>query len=205
MSRLLAVVDDDEAVREALVWLLESNGLAVQPFASGEALLQDDAAQFACLILDMRLSGMSGLMLFERLLQRPYCPPAIFLTGHADVPLAVSALKMGAFDFVEKPFDDLLLLTRVQQAISQDQQNRQQQSQQQRIISALNQLTDREQEVMQLVLAGKLNKQIADSLDISIKTVEVHRARVMEKMGVKSAVELAGLLAQYRPHAAKSD
>ncbi|WP_022653913.1 response regulator transcription factor [Aquaspirillum serpens] len=201
MSRLLAVVDDDEAVREALVWLLESNGLAVQP----EALLQDDAAQFACLILDMRLSGMSGLMLFERLLQRPYCPPAIFLTGHADVPLAVSALKMGAFDFVEKPFDDLLLLTRVQQAISQDQQNRQQQSQQQRILGALNQLTDREQEVMQLVLAGKLNKQIADSLDISIKTVEVHRARVMEKMGVKSAVELAGLLAQYRPHAAKSD
>ncbi len=205
MSPLLAVVDDDEAVREALVWLLESNGLAVQPFASGEALLQDDASRFACLILDMRLSGMSGLMLFERLLQRPYCPPAIFLTGHADVPLAVSALKMGAFDFVEKPFDDVLLLTRVQQAISQDQQNRQQQSQQQRIISALNQLTDREQEVMRLVLAGKLNKQIADSLDISIKTVEVHRARVMEKMGVKSAVELAGLLAQYRPHAAKSD
>jgi RNA polymerase sigma factor (sigma-70 family) len=190
------IVDDDDAVRESLLWLCEAQGLAAEGYASGEALLAcGRAADAACLVLDMRLSGISGLLLFEQLKAAgAYCPPVIFLTGHADVPLAVAALKLGAVDFLEKPFDDEALLARIEQCLANDATLRQQYQQRQRVHQSLAQLTERERQVIELVLKGQLNKQIADQLAISMKTVEVHRARALEKMGVKSAVELASLL-----------
>lgn len=200
MSRQVAVVDDDEALREALAWLLTHHGFITETYASGESLLALAPTQFSeigCLVLDVRLSGMSGLVLFEQLLDRPdYCPPVLFLTGHADVPLAVTALKMGAVDFLEKPFDDEKLLNHVQDCLARDTAERVRFEKRHETNAALALLTDREREVMALVVEGKLNKQIAEALDISIKTVEVHRARVLEKMGVKSAIELAGRLAR---------
>ena len=194
------VVDDDEAVRDALSWLFSSKGLPTLSFASGEALLAAfDVERIGCLVLDVRMAPINGLALFEKLLaSQPYCPPAIFLTGHADVPLAVSALKMGAVDFLEKPFDDAVLIERVEAALERDVSARAALASRHQLEAQLRQLTEREREVMALILDGKLNKQIAEALDISIKTVEVHRARVLEKMAVKSAVELAGRLSSLR-------
>ena len=199
--RSVAIVDDDEAVRDALSWLFSSKGLPTLSFASGEALLAAfDVERIGCLVLDVRMAPINGLALFEKLLaSQPYCPPAIFLTGHADVPLAVSALKMGAVDFLEKPFDDTVLIERVEAALERDVSARAALASRHQLEAQLRQLTEREREVMALILDGKLNKQIAEALDISIKTVEVHRSRVLEKMGVKSAVELAGLLASWPP------
>lgn len=198
--RSVAIVDDDEAVRDALSWLFSSKGLPTLSFASGEALLAAfDVERIGCLVLDVRMAPINGLALFEKLLaSQPYCPPAIFLTGHADVPLAVSALKMGAVDFLEKPFDDVVLIERVEAALERDVSARAAQASRHQLEAQLRQLTEREREVMALILDGKLNKQIAEALDISIKTVEVHRARVLEKMAVKSAVELAGRLSSLR-------
>ncbi|MCK6435606.1 response regulator transcription factor [Rivihabitans pingtungensis] len=198
--RSVAIVDDDEAVRDALSWLFSSKGLPTLSFASGEALLAAfDVERIGCLVLDVRMAPINGLALFEKLLaSQPYCPPAIFLTGHADVPLAVSALKMGAVDFLEKPFDDVVLIERVEAALERDVSARAALASRHQLEAQLRQLTEREREVMALILDGKLNKQIAEALDISIKTVEVHRARVLEKMAVKSAVELAGRLSSLR-------
>ncbi len=198
--RSVAIVDDDEAVRDALSWLFSSKGLPTLSFASGEALLAAfDVERIGCLVLDVRMAPINGLALFEKLLaSQPYCPPAIFLTGHADVPLAVSALKMGAVDFLEKPFDDVVLIDRVEAALERDVSARAALASRHQLEAQLRQLTEREREVMALILDGKLNKQIAEALDISIKTVEVHRARVLEKMAVKSAVELAGRLSSLR-------
>lgn len=198
--RSVAIVDDDEAVRDALSWLFSSKGLPTLSFASGEALLAAfDVERIGCLVLDVRMAPINGLALFEKLLaSQPYCPPAIFLTGHADVPLAVSALKMGAVDFLEKPFDDIVLIERVEAALERDVSARAALASRHQLEAQLRQLTEREREVMALILDGKLNKQIAEALDISIKTVEVHRARVLEKMAVKSAVELAGRLSSLR-------
>ena len=198
--RRVAIVDDDEAVRDALSWLFSSKGLPTLSFASGEALLAAfDVERIGCLVLDVRMAPINGLALFEKLLaSQPYCPPAIFLTGHADVPLAVSALKMGAVDFLEKPFDDTVLIERVEAALERDVSARAALASRHQLEAQLRQLTEREREVMALILDGKLNKQIAEALDISIKTVEVHRARVLEKMAVKSAVELAGRLSSLR-------
>ena len=198
--RSVAIVDDDEAVRDALSWLFSSKGLPTLSFASGEALLAAfDVERIGCLVLDVRMAPINGLALFEKLLaSQPYCPPAIFLTGHADVPLAVAALKMGAADFLEKPFDDAILIERVEAALARDAAARDSLANRSHLQAQLRQLTEREREVMALILEGKLNKQIAEALDISIKTVEVHRARVLEKMAVKSAVELAGRLSSLR-------
>ena len=198
--RSVAIVDDDEAVRDALSWLFSSKGLPTLSFASGEALLAAfDVERIGCLVLDVRMAPINGLALFEKLLaSQPYCPPAIFLTGHADVPLAVSALKMGAVDFLEKPFDDTVLIERVEAALERDVSARAALASRHQLEAQLRELTEREREVMALILDGKLNKQIAEALDISIKTVEVHRARVLEKMAVKSAVELAGRLSSLR-------
>ena len=198
--RSVAIVDDDEAVRDALSWLFSSKGLPTLSFASGEALLAAfDVERIGCLVLDVRMAPINGLALFEKLLaSQPYCPPAIFWTGHADVPLAVSALKMGAVDFLEKPFDDVVLIERVEAALERDVSARAALASRHQLEAQLRQLTEREREVMALILDGKLNKQIAEALDISIKTVEVHRARVLEKMAVKSAVELAGRLSSLR-------
>lgn len=198
------IVDDDASVREALAWLLRSRRLGSQAFDSAEAFLEIiEGAHLpprpACLLLDVRMPGMSGLALFERLVERGLhlALPVIFLTGHADVPTAVSAVKRGAFDFCEKPFSDNALVDRVEQALAQSATIVQAQQVRARLRQRLGELTDRERAVMQLVIEGLPNKRIADQLDISVRTVEVHRARVFDKMEVKSAVELANLLREF--------
>ena len=196
-QKTLAVIDDDLAVRQSLLWLLETPTLAVSGFGSGERFLAlgEVAANFNCLIVDLRMSGISGIMLLERLAQWPYCPPVIMLTAHGDVPHAVAAFKLGVADFLEKPFDDARLLALVDECLARDAQERERFQRRARVSEALATLTERERKVMQHILQGLLNKQIAEVLSISMKTVEVHRARVFEKMGVKSAVELAGVMA----------
>ncbi len=189
------IVDDEEAVRDSLQWLLESSGLKVALFDSAEAFLQGyDPAQPGCLVVDVRMPGMSGLELQEKLTELHYGIPVIFITGHGDVPMAVQAVKHGAADFLEKPFNDKELLQIVQRCLEQDQQQRAKQQQVDSTQSRLASLTPREREVMQLVVAGKLNKQIADQLNISIKTVEAHRAKVMEKAGAHSLAELVQIV-----------
>lgn len=197
---LVYIVDDDAAIRDALAWLLRSRGIASRAWESAEAFLDDfDANQCACLLLDIRMRGMTGVELFELLLARRCSLPVIFLTGHGDVPLAVKLIKHGAYDFIEKPFNDNELVDRVLEAIRFDKSRRWQDADRARIEERLGALTEREREVMTCILAGKLNKVIADELQIAMRTVEVHRARIFEKMGVRSAVELAQLLSSSSP------
>lgn len=200
MNEALAhIVDDDEAIRDALTWLLRTRNVAARTWDSAEAFLAGWQADFhGCIVLDIRMKEMSGLECFDALLERNNSMPVIFLTGHGDVPMAVSTLKKGAFDFLEKPFDDNALVDVVIRAMEADARKQASQESQATVAGRLAQLTPREQEVMQLVLAGKFNKVIADELNISMRTVEVHRSRVFEKMGVRSAVELAQLLAPGR-------
>ena len=199
------IVDDDAGVRDALAWLLRSRHVPSQPFDSAQAfqnliVAQGDHAfrlpQPTCLLLDVRMPGLSGLALFDWLVARGLhvAMPVIFLTGHADVPTAVDAVKRGAVDFCEKPFSDNALVDRVLQALKQSGAVVNAQKAQERLDARLAELTEREQDVMRLVVLGLPNKLIADQLDISVRTVEVHRARVFDKMGVKSAVELANLM-----------
>lgn len=193
------VVDDDDAIRDALSWLLRSRGVSARAWASAEAFLAEYSdAMSGCLVLDIRMEGMSGVELFEQLLARESRLPVIFLTGHGDVPLAVSALKRGAFDFVEKPFNDNELVDRIVAAVRHDEAQRRRLETEASVAARLAELTPRERQVMECVLAGDYNKNIADALGIAVRTVEVHRARIFEKMGVRSAVELAQLLATVR-------
>lgn len=203
---MVYLVDDEDVVRDALTWLLRSRRLLSEAYASAEdfeAMLDarpnrgrgwPDAP--SCLLLDVRMPGMSGLALFERLIERGLGDvlPVIFLTGHGDVPTAVSTVKRGAFDFVEKPFSDNSLVDRVEQALKLSEQAIEARAQLGQRAQRMAELTDREREVMALVVQGLPNKLIADQLNISVRTVEVHRARVFEKMNVKSAVELSNLL-----------
>lgn len=204
---IVYLVDDEDVVRDALGWLLRSRRLLSEGFASGEAFeamlnAKSPAAMAewpsapSCLLLDVRMPGMSGLSLFERLIERGVIDalPVIFLTGHGDVPTAVAAVKRGAFDFVEKPFSDNALVDRVEQALARSGEAIRARLARESVKKRLAELTDRERDVMRLVIDGRPNKLIADELDISVRTVEVHRARVFEKMNVRSAVELANLL-----------
>ena len=196
------IVDDDAGVRDALAWLLRTRRLLSEAYDSADEFLAEIERWRAepdvpcCMLLDVRMPGTSGLALFEHLLTLPWqhAMPVIFLSGHADVPTAVDAVKRGAFDFCEKPFSDNALVDRVEQALTLSAQvlsaRRLQRSVQQR----LDGLTDRERDVMHLVIEGLPNKLVADRLNISVRTVEVHRARVFDKMGVKSAVELTNAL-----------
>ena len=200
-NAIVYIVDDDAGVREALAWLLRSRRLLSESFDSAEAfdaMLKAQAAPCrpCCLLLDVRMPGMSGLALFDLLLARGELAgmPVIFLTGHADVPTAVDAVKRGAFDFYEKPFSDNALVDRIEQALAQSDAHLEQLRQRSSLQVRLHDLTERERDVMDLVVAGLPNKLIADQLEISVRTVEVHRARVFDKMQVKSAVELANLL-----------
>ena len=200
------IVDDDVSVREGMAWLLRTRRLLSESFDSAEAFLAmlekntDPGAhptmQAACILLDVRMPGMSGLALFEQLLANGIALswPVIFLTGHADVPTAVDSVKRGAFDFCEKPFSDNALVDRIEQALNLSHERLAARQQQNKLQSQLGELTEREHDVMRLVVEGLPNKLIADQLDISVRTVEVHRARVFDKMEVKSAVELANLL-----------
>lgn len=197
------IVDDDASVRAGLAWLLRSRHLPSQEFASGEAFDQMLGSGYVqtqpcCLLLDVRMPGMSGLVLFESLLQRNLIQviPVIFLSGHADLPTAVNAVKRGAFDFCEKPVSDNALVDRVEQAIAHSGRFLNQRLQLEAVKRKVSDLTERERAVMRLVIEGLPNKLIAEQLDISVRTVEVHRARVFDKMDVKSAVELANLLQQ---------
>ena len=202
---LVFIVDDDAGVREALAWLLRSRRLPSESFTSADAFAaflnarsEPDwrPSQPGCLLLDVRMPGMSGLALFEQLIARGLLEslPVIFLTGHADVPTAVDAVKRGAFDFCEKPFSDNALVDRVEQALQRSATTLESVKAKQSRQHTLAELTERERAVMRLVVEGLPNKLIADQLDISVRTVEVHRARVFDKMAVKSAVELANLL-----------
>jgi two-component system, LuxR family, response regulator DctR len=197
------IVDDDASVRSGLAWLLRSRGLPSQAFDGAQAFEAMLGAGFVqthacCLLLDVRMPVMSGLALFERLVARGLSQvmPVIFLTGHADLPTAVDAVKRGAFDFCEKPVSDNALVDRIELALAQSAQVLRQQVQRQAIARMLAHLTEREHAVMRLMLDGLPNKLIADQLQISVRTVEVHRARVFDKMKVKSAVELANALQQ---------
>ena len=203
IDALVFVVDDDASVREALAWLLRSRRLPSEVFDSAEAFQRKmeggtPLAQPSCLLLDVRMPGLSGLALFDWLIERDLQQtlPVIFLTGHADVPTAVDAVKRGAFDFCEKPCSDNALVDRVEQALAQSQAFLQAHRKTGLLQERQGELTERERNVMALVLEGLPNKLIADRLDISVRTVEVHRARVFDKMEVKSAVELVNLLRQ---------
>ncbi len=189
------LVDDDDAIRDALAWLLQSRQIPCRSYLSAEDFLAAGPEGLSgCVVLDIRMTGMSGLELFETLQEQGVTLPTIFLTGHGDVPMAVAALKKGAYDFFEKPFNDNELANRVLEALDHDARQRSAQASAQTIATRLDTLTSREKQVMELILVGKFNKVIADELKISMRTVEVHRARLLEKMGVKTAVELAQLL-----------
>ena len=190
-QQTIYVVDDDEAMRDSMTWLLEGEGYRVACFDSAESYLKarHDGLR-GCLVLDVRMPEMSGLELHEKLDALGSTLPIIFVTGHGDVPMAVSALQRGACDFIEKPFHNEDLLGRIRRALELDAQMAARRERDGAITHRLDQLTQREREVLDLVVAGKLNKQIADELNISMKTVEAHRARVMEKMGVRTLAEL---------------
>ena len=204
IDAVIYIVDDDASVREALAWLLRSRRLMSEHFANAEAFEErlghdfapDAPVQPRCLLLDVRMPGTSGLVLFDRLAERGLLEamPVIFLTGHADVPTAVDLVKRGAFDFCEKPFSDNALVDRIEQALGASLRAIERQRERRRLNMRTTELTERERDVMRLVVEGLPNKLIADQLDISVRTVEVHRARVFDKMEVKSAVELANLL-----------
>jgi len=193
------LVDDDADVRDALSFLLSSRGLRVQAYDSGPALLaQLDAGlrPQGVFLLDVRMEPMAGTRLHDELLLRGLRNPVLFLTGHGDIPMVVDALKKGAFDFLEKPYSDNALADRIEQALAVDAAMRADGAQAAERQARLASLTEREHEVMLRVAAGKLNKVIADELHVSVRTIEVHRARVFAKLGVRSAAEVATLLAQ---------
>ncbi|TFV90896.1 response regulator transcription factor [Oxalobacteraceae bacterium OM1] len=195
---MLHIVDDEEVIRDALTWLAQSRGIASTAYESGAAYLAalERAGGFdpegECILLDVRMPDMSGSVLFDMLAARGLIQrmPVIFLTGHGDVPMAVDTLKRGAFDFFEKPFNDNTLMDRVQEALATSRKAAESAEAHIRLAT----LSAREREVLDLILAGKMNKVIADELGISMRTVEVHRAHIFDKMNVKTAVELARLL-----------
>jgi len=188
---LVYVVDDDAAVRDSLTLLLRAVGLTGQAFSSAAEFLQNyDPEQHGCLVADIRMPGMSGLDLQDELIRLGAHIPLIFITGHGDVPMAVDAMKSGALDFIEKPFRDQDLLDRVNQAISWDKERRTRNLETLAIRERLASLTPRETEVMERVVQGQANKVIAMDLGVSQRTIEIHRARVMEKMEVRSVAKL---------------
>jgi two-component system, LuxR family, response regulator FixJ len=190
-DRTVYVVDDDDAVRDSLTMLFRNAGLAARSFHSALAFLEDPLpAVPSCLVLDIRMPDMSGTALQNELLARGALLPIIFITGHGDIPTAVQAVKKGAFDFIEKPFDDYQLLAQVMNALKRSAE-----LQSGAALAASNReqlalLSEREHEVLKLVLGGKPSRQIAEQLHISTRTVEFHRARIMQKLGVHSAAEL---------------
>jgi two-component system, LuxR family, response regulator DctR len=200
---IVYLLDDEAAVLDALGFLLASRGLEVRAFASGAELLAAVDAEVSTsarpltgvFVLDVRMEPMSGLRVFEELSARRLRNPVLFLSGHGDIPMAVEVLKNGAFDFLEKPYSDNALADRIEQALAVDTAMHRTDARAEERSARLASLTEREREVMQRVAAGKLNKVIADELHVSVRTVEVHRARVYAKLGVRSAAEVATLLA----------
>ena len=185
------VVDDEAAMRNSLKWLIESVGLAVRVYASAEEFLGAyDAALPGCIVSDVRMPGMSGIELQAELAQRGGAVPMIFLTAHGEIPMAVHAIQSGAFDFIEKPFSNHGLLERIQRAVARDRQTRVALERRKDVLDRLERLSAREREVLDQIVQGKANKEIAAQLNVSIKTVEFHRAHVMQKMGADSVASL---------------
>lgn len=185
------VVDDDEAVRDSLQWLLEGNDYRVRCFESAESFLtRFDPREVACLIVDVRMPGMNGLELQDELLHRGCSMPLVFITGHGDVPMAVDTMKKGAIDFIEKPFNEVVLRDLVDRMLQKARLTADQQQAEASRGALLGRLTARESQVLERIVAGRLNKQIADDLNISIKTVEAHRANIMEKLNVSTVADL---------------
>jgi two-component system response regulator DctR len=192
---MLHIVDDEEVIRDSLAWLAQSRGLNARSYPGGQEFLdviKDLDVSGDCVLLDVRMPGMNGIAVFDQLIGRGLLPrlPVIFLTGHGEVPMAVDSLKRGAFDFFEKPFNDNVLMDRVEEALAASRKAATSAAVQARLAT----LSSREREVLDLILAGMMNKVVADKLGISMRTVEVHRAHIFDKMQVKTAVELAGLL-----------
>ncbi len=189
---LVYVVDDDEAVRDSTRWLLEANGFEVVTFAGAEEFLAQlpDPEPIACLLLDVRMPGMSGLELHEELVRRGSTLPLIFVTGHGDVPMAVSRMKKGAYDFLEKPFSDAQLRQLVGESLQRAESLARNRRDEREAHDRIERLTARERQVLDLIVSGRLNKQIADDLGISIKTVEAHRANIMDKLGARTMADL---------------
>lgn len=191
VSQTVYVVEDDEAVRDSLELLLRSEGLSVAPYASGNAFLAAyDDSMAGCIVLDIRMPGLDGMGLQKALLERGAMLPIIFVTGHGDVPLAVEAMKLGAVDFIQKPYREQDLLDKIRIALEQDRKQRELLGEQHEIIRRIESLTPREREIMDRMIAGQANKVIAIELDISQRTVEIHRSRVMHKMGTHSLAHL---------------
>jgi two-component system response regulator FixJ len=194
------VVDDDEGVRNSLRFLLKSVGLPARALASaGEFLESYQPSQPGCLVLDVRMPGMSGLELQQQLNLRGAVIPVIFITGHGDIPMAVEAMQQGAFDFLQKPFRDQDLIDRIQRALERDGRNRAALDEHARVRERLDSLTPREREVLALMTRGKPNKIMAAELGLSQRTVEIHRARVMEKSGAASLAQLVRMVLDLEP------
>lgn len=190
------LVDDDQAVRDAVGLLLRTTGLNVEAFANAADFLASDRVRRpGCLLLDVRMPGMSGLDLQKQLREQGHRIPIIFMTGHGDVPMATRAMKAGAFDFIEKPFQGQTLLARVREALERDARERRRQAQRNEAAARLARLSPREREVLERVAAGQYNKVIAAELGISLSTVEIHRKRVMDKLGADSLSDLIRTLA----------
>jgi FixJ family two-component response regulator len=185
------VVDDDEAVRDSLQWLLEGKDYRVRCFDSAENFLSRyDAREVACLIVDIRMGGMTGLDLQDKLVERKSPLPIVFITGHGDVPMAVDTMKKGAMDFIQKPFDETALVSLVERMLTQANESFAESQQAASRDALMAKLTGREAQVLERIVAGRLNKQIADDLGISIKTVEAHRANIMEKLNANTVADL---------------
>ena len=195
---IVFIVDDDEAVRQSTAWLIESIGLKVTTSTCADEFLENYNNEPGCIVMDVRMPGMSGLEAQEEMKNRGISLPLIFITGHGDVPMAVRALKRGAFDFIEKPFNDQLLLDAVQRGLKNNSEAMESLIENESIDKRIASLTPREHEVMMRVTEGKPNKVIAHELNVSIKTVEVHRARMMEKMEASSVAQLVKTTIQAR-------
>ncbi len=198
IRQTIFVVDDDEAVRQSLALLIRSMGLEAEVFESAAAFLAAyDAPRSGCLLLDIRMPGMSGLELQEELQRRAIDLPVIFITGHGDVAMAVRAMKSGAVDFIEKPFNDQQLLDRINQSLELDRQARNARAERSTLAARIELLSPREREVMGRIVAGQANKVIAIELGLSERTVEIHRAKVMTKTGARSLAELVTMVNRY--------
>ena len=194
MKEFVYIVDDDEAVRDSLKWLLEGNGYSVKVFENAEQLLDTQAGQEhslkGCLILDVRMPGITGIELHDELLTKKINIPVIFITGHGSVTLAVKSMKKGAIDFLEKPFSEEEICKLVDGALKKDRESNDKKENKLKAQCLLEKLTPRENQVLERITAGRLNKQIADDLNISIKTVEAHRANIMTKFEARTVAEL---------------
>ncbi len=194
------IVDDDEEVRDSLKLLIESVGLEAETYDSAQSYLESfDGSRAGCLILDVRMRGMSGLTLQEQLSKKSICPPIIIITGHGDVQMAVRAVKAGASEFLEKPFNEQELLDSIHVAIERDAEQRGRASRLAEIQSKVDNLTDREKQVMELIVTGMQNKNIASELHISQSTVEAHRSKVMDKMEARTLSDLMRMIISLKP------